>query len=66
MSEIKRETMKAREVADLLGICVDTVYALVRMKQLPHYRPPGTRILLFRRESILNYLRDQEQKSVSA
>lgn len=58
-----RETITAKEVAEMLGISEWTVYDWVRKKLIPHIRV-GKRVL-FRRNSILQWLEAQEQASVT-
>ena len=56
------ETMTASEAADLLGLSGWTVYDLARRREIPHVRI-GRRIL-FRHESLLNWLAEREAASV--
>lgn len=58
-----RETIEAREAAEILGVSTWTIYDLARRRVLPHVRV-GRRVL-FRRTSLLAWLQAQEQASVS-
>jgi|GEM_PF-1681184 len=60
----QRETITAPEAAEVLGLSPWSIYDLVRRRQLPHIRI-GRRVL-FRRESILQWLEAHEQASVAA
>ncbi|SHF31404.1 DNA binding domain-containing protein, excisionase family, partial [Desulfofundulus australicus DSM 11792] len=57
-----RETMTAKEAAEILGVSEWTVYDLARRQMVPHVKI-GRRVL-FRRTSILAWLEAQEQASV--
>lgn len=59
---MERMTMTAIEVARLLGVSKDLVYEMARKGQIPHIRV--RRRLLFRRESIEQWIEAQERKSV--
>ncbi|ASK64207.1 DNA-binding protein [Virgibacillus phasianinus] len=59
---MERQTMTVKEVADFLGVHTDTIYALVKEKQIPHLKI-GTRIL-FTKESISLWIQDQEYSSL--
>jgi len=59
-----RETIVAREAAEMLGVSEWTVYDWTRKKYIPHIKV-GKRVL-FRRSSILQWLDEQEQASVVA
>ncbi|AGK99644.1 helix-turn-helix domain-containing protein [Desulfoscipio gibsoniae] len=60
---VLRETITAREVAEMLGISEWAAYDWARRKIIPHIRA-GKRVL-FRRSSILQWLEAQEQASVT-
>lgn len=57
-----RETIEAKEAAELLGLSEWSVYNLARRRVLPHIKV-GRRIL-FRRASLLDWLDEREQASV--
>jgi len=57
-----RETLEAREAAEILGLSTWTVYNLVRQHEIPHIKV-GRRVL-FRRASLLAWLDEQETASV--
>lgn len=49
-------------LADYLGVCTDTIYTMVREKQIPHARV--RRRIIFSRETIDAWIREQEAKSM--
>lgn len=57
-----RETIEASEAAELVGVSEWKIYDLARRHLLPHVRI-GRRVL-FRRQSLLQWLADQEAASV--
>ncbi|WP_367386976.1 helix-turn-helix domain-containing protein [Bacillus vallismortis] len=57
-----RNTMYVQEVADYLGVHHDTIYTMVREKQIPHFRV-GRRIL-FTKQTIEAWREAQEQASM--
>lgn len=57
-----RETIEAKEAAELLGLSEWTIYDLARRREIPHIRV-GRRVL-FRRTSLLSWLDEQEAASV--
>lgn len=62
--KVQRSTLTAQEVADYIGVHPDTIYTMVREKQIPHFRV--RRRIFFSLESINAWMRDQEQKSLEA
>ncbi|WP_026582154.1 helix-turn-helix domain-containing protein [Bacillus sp. J33] len=61
---MQRKTLTAQEVADYIGVHIDTIYTMVREKQIPHFRV--RRRIFFSIETINAWMRDQEQKSLEA
>ncbi|USK47208.1 helix-turn-helix domain-containing protein [Cytobacillus oceanisediminis] len=61
---MQRKTLTAQEVADYIGVHIDTIYTMVREKQIPHFRI--RRRIFFSIETINAWMRDQEQKSLEA
>ncbi|WP_404452561.1 helix-turn-helix domain-containing protein [Virgibacillus necropolis] len=59
---MERQTITVKEVANYLGVHTDTIYALVKEKQIPHMKI-GTRIL-FTMQSIDLWIQDQEYTSL--
>jgi excisionase family DNA binding protein len=59
---MNRETMNANELAKYCGISKDLVYQLVKEHKIPHIR--FYRRILFRRESIDEWMSRQEDLSV--
>lgn len=51
--------MKAEEVADYLQVHKDTIYKMVRQKQIPHFRV--RRKIFFSMEAIDAWIHEQEQ-----
>lgn len=62
--KMQRKTLTAQEVADYIGVHPDTIYTMVREKQIPHFRV--RRRIFFSLETINAWMRDQEQKSLEA
>lgn len=60
---MQRKTLTVREAAEYLGVHPDTIYAMVRQKQIPHFRV--RRRIFFSQEAIDAWIRDQEVLSVS-
>lgn len=58
-----RETMTAREAAAFLGISTWLLYEMAKRKEIPCAKA-GKR-LLFRRQTLLAWLEQQEQASVA-
>jgi excisionase family DNA binding protein len=61
---MQRKTLTPQEIAEYIGVHVDTIYTMVRQKQIPHLRV--RRRIFFSRETIDAWMRDQEQKSLEA
>ncbi|MEH7223896.1 helix-turn-helix domain-containing protein [Bacillus sp. JJ1566] len=59
---MQRKTLTTEEVADYIGVHKDTIYTMVRQKQIPHIRV--RRRIFFSIETIDAWMRDQEQKSL--
>ena len=57
---MQKKTLTVQDVADYLGVHSDTVYTMVREKQIPHFRI--RRRIFFSIEAIDAWIRDQEQK----
>lgn len=64
VKKLNRKTLTAQEVADYIGVCIDTIYTMVREKQIPHLRV--RRRIFFSVETIDAWMREQEQKSLEA
>lgn len=56
-----RTTLTVAEVSKMIGVSPDSIYAMVREKQIPHLRI-RTRIL-FREDAILNWMKQLEVKN---
>ncbi|MBM7585804.1 excisionase family DNA binding protein [Bacillus pakistanensis] len=57
---MQRRTLKVQEVADYLGVHQDTIYTMVREKQIPHFKV--RRRILFTVESIDAWIRERESE----
>jgi excisionase family DNA binding protein len=55
---VERKTMNVQEVAEYLGVHQDTIYTMVRQKQIPHFRI--RRRILFNQVSIDAWIEKQE------
>lgn len=55
---MKRHTLTAEEVASYLGVSLDTVNTMVKLKKLPHLEVGND--ILFTKESIDLWIEDQE------
>lgn len=53
-----RKTLTVQNVADYLGVHPDTIYNMVREKQIPHFRV--RRRVLFTKDAIDVWIREQE------
>lgn len=54
----QRVTMTVHETAMYLGVSDDTIYAMVRQKEIPHFRM--RRRILFRRDTLDEWMSRQE------
>ncbi|MEK4921990.1 helix-turn-helix domain-containing protein [Cytobacillus sp. FSL R5-0569] len=61
---MNRKTITAQEAAEIIGIHIDTLYTMVRQKQIPHIKARAR--ILFRVETLDAWMREQEQKSLEA
>jgi excisionase family DNA binding protein len=61
---LERHTLTAQEAAQYIGVHLDTIYNMVREKQIPHVRV--RRRIIFSKETINAWMRDQEQRSIEA
>lgn len=62
--KVQRKTLTAQEVAEYIGVHPDTIYTMVREKQIPHFRV--RRRIFFSMETINAWMRDLENKSFEA
>ncbi|MYL45015.1 helix-turn-helix domain-containing protein [Virgibacillus halodenitrificans] len=51
-----------KDAAEYLGVCTDTIYTMVRQKEIPHFRL--RRRIMFSKEAIDHWIRDQEENNV--
>jgi excisionase family DNA binding protein len=61
---VQRNTLTVQEVAEYLGVHPDTIYTMVRKKEIPHFRL--RRRILFSLETINSWIRQQESSVTSA
>lgn len=61
--QVKRSTLTVAEAAAKLGVHEDTIYTMVRLKQIPHVRV--RRRIFFRSETLDEWMSEQEKLSVS-
>lgn len=62
LETIKRSTLTASEVAEYLGVSIDTIYALVREKKIVHFRI-GRRVL-FKKDAVERWIQERMERSV--
>ena len=59
-----RETINAKQAAQIIGISDWKIFEMARRGLIPHIRPKGCRRVLFRRTSLLAWLEQQEAASL--
>lgn len=59
---MQRQTLTVKEVANYLGVHTDTIYTMVKLKQIPHLKLRNR--ILFTKDSIDLWLQDQAKKSL--
>jgi excisionase family DNA binding protein len=57
---MQRRTLTVQDVAEYLGVHQDTIYTMVREKQIPHFKV--RRRILFTVESIDAWIRERESE----
>jgi excisionase family DNA binding protein len=57
---MQRRTLTVQDVAEYLGVHQDTIYNMVRQKEIPHFRV--RRRILFTVESIDAWIRQSESE----
>lgn len=58
---MQRKTITAQEAADYIGVHIDTIYTMVRQKEIPHIRV--RRRILFKTDTLDAWMNDQESNS---
>lgn len=58
------ERFTTKEVAEYLGVSVDSIYKMVREKEIPHFRVRRT--ILFSKKAIDSWVEQQEQESIAS
>jgi excisionase family DNA binding protein len=53
-----------KEAAELLKITVATVYQLTHRREIPFYKLPGGKKLIFKRDELLNYLQSGRSSTI--
>ncbi|MBP1950250.1 helix-turn-helix domain-containing protein [Virgibacillus litoralis] len=56
------ERFTVQQASQYLGIHRDTIYTMVRQKEIPHFRL--RRRIMFSKEAIDSWIREQESESV--
>ncbi len=56
-------TFTVQEVAIYLGVCEDTIYTMVKQKEIPHFRV--RRRIFFLKENIDTWIREQATNQVA-
>ncbi|ONK21196.1 DNA-binding protein [Bacillus sp. VT-16-64] len=56
-------TFTVQEVAEYLGVCEDTIYTMVKKKEIPHFRV--RRRIFFLKEKIDEWIREQATNQVA-
>ncbi len=54
---IPKQFLKVAEVAELLKVKPRTIYEMVAQNRIPYHKPPGSNILRFDLEEILEWTR---------
>ncbi|WP_163971071.1 helix-turn-helix domain-containing protein [Oceanobacillus halotolerans] len=60
---MERQTLSVKEVANYLGVHTDTVYSMVKLKQIPHIKLKNR--ILFTEDAINLWLHEQEKESLN-
>jgi len=55
------ERFTVKQAADYLGVHQDTIYTMVRQKEIPHFRL--RRRIMFSKQAINDWIRQQESES---
>ncbi|WP_173915939.1 helix-turn-helix domain-containing protein [Halobacillus sp. Marseille-Q1614] len=55
---MQRVTMTTQETADYLGVCIETIYKMVQLNEIPHFRV--RRRIFFSQDAVNNWIKDQE------
>lgn len=58
---MEKITLSAAEVAELIGVSVNTIYTMAREKEIPHKKIRGR--VIFHRGTIENWLTNQLEMS---
>lgn len=60
---LEKKTLTVQETADYLGVHQDTIYTMVKQKQIPHFRI--RRRIFFSVETIDAWIRHQEERIIN-
>jgi excisionase family DNA binding protein len=55
---MEKQVISVKEVADMIGVCKETLYTMVRKGEIPHFKMRSR--VFFRRESIDIWMKQQE------
>lgn len=58
---MERQTLTVKEVANYLGVHPDTIYAMVRHKEIPHVKLRNR--IVFTKASIDQWIQEEENKN---
>lgn len=58
---MQRKTITAQEAAEYIGVHVDTIYTMVRQKEIPHIRV--RRRILFNVNTLDAWMNQQEERN---
>ncbi|WP_313431718.1 helix-turn-helix domain-containing protein [Siminovitchia terrae] len=56
-------TFTVQETAEYLGVCEDTIYTMVKNREIPHYRVRSR--IFFLKEKIDQWIREQATNQVA-
>lgn len=60
---VEKKTLSASETAAYLGVSVDSIYEMVRKKQIPHLRIQSR--ILFRTQALEDWMIEEEKRNCS-
>jgi len=55
LSQVRPQLLKVAEVAEMLGVKQRTIYEMVAQHRIPYRKPPGSNILRFDLDEILDW-----------
>lgn len=60
--DMKEQTLTVQETADFLGVHRDTIYSMVRQKQIPHFRVRSR--IFFTKSTLESWIAQQEEQAL--